>query len=66
MINVSALRQVLYPLKGPFRLEKYFFRFYRPSVVQNWRLQKNLEKFLFRAERSLLDIFFEKKIRPRC
>ena len=44
---------------GPLRLEKKFFRFFRPFVVQNGRFQKNLENFFFEPKRSLSDIFFE-------
>ena len=42
---------------GPLRYEKFFIRFFRSSVVQNGRFQKKLEKFFFRAERSLSVIF---------
>ena len=46
-------------LIGPLRSKKFFFRFFRSSVVQNGRFRKNLEKKFFRAEKVTFGHFFE-------
>ena len=43
---------------GPLRSKKFFFRFFRPSVVQNGRFQKTLEKKFFSTQK----VTFSKKI----